>query len=138
MSDKKYEIADQIEARCTKCRRNTNHTIIAIVDEVPVKVQCNTCTREHKYRPPTVPKTKAAGTTTTKTAAYKSAERKKWELNCSECDTSSAKSYSMTGSFKVDTLMNHPTFGIGLVTRVTVAQKVEVLFESGSKLLRCK
>lgn len=137
MSDKKHEIADQIEGRCTKCRRNTNHTIIAIVDELPVKVQCNTCMREHKYRAPTVPKTTAAGTTT-KTAAYKSAERKKWELKCKESDTSSAKSYSMTGSYKVDTLMDHATFGIGLVTRVTVAQKVEVLFESGSKLMRCK
>jgi hypothetical protein len=137
MSDKKMEIAGQIEGRCTKCRRNTNHTIIAIVDEVPVKVQCNTCKREHKYRAPTVPKTIKAGTTT-KTAAYKSAERKKWELNCKDGDISSAKNYSMTGAYKVDMLINHPTFGIGLVQRVTVAQKVEVLFESGTKLLRCK
>jgi hypothetical protein len=43
----------------------------------------------------------------------------------------------MTGSYKVKDLVEHPLFGLGVVQRV-VANKVEILFEQGRKLLRCQ
>ena len=30
---------DPIEARCTKCRKNTNHIVVAMKDDVPAKVK---------------------------------------------------------------------------------------------------
>jgi hypothetical protein len=49
-----------------------------------------------------------------------------------------ATDYSMTATYKVKALINHPVFGVGLVQRVVGSQKVEVLFEDGRKTMRCK
>lgn len=125
---------DPIEARCTKCRKNTNHVIIAMVEDDPVKVQCNTCSREHKYRPPTVPKKPAVR----KTVQPKDAERKEWELLRPNMNSAKATDYSMTAAYKLNALINHPVFGLGLVQRVIGSQKIEVLFEDGKKTMRCK
>lgn len=43
-------LGDIIDDHCTRCRRLTNHSIMAIVDGAPAKVQCRTCYHEHKYR----------------------------------------------------------------------------------------
>lgn len=134
MQDKPLSAGDPIEARCTKCRKNTNHIVIAMVDEAPAKVQCNTCSREHKYRPPTVPKKPAAR----RTVQPKEAERNEWELLRPSMNIAKATDYSMTESYKVKSLINHPVFGIGLVQRVVGSQKIEVLFQDGKKTMRCK
>lgn len=134
MPDTVLSVGDQIEARCTKCRKNTDHVIIALEEEAPVKVQCNICTRKHKYRPPTVPK-KAAARKVTKP---KDADRKEWEALQPTMDSAKAKTYSMTDSYKLKALIDHPVFGLGIVQRVIGAQKIEVLFENGRKTMRCQ
>lgn len=125
---------DTIEARCTKCRKNNQHTIVIMGEEGPSKVQCSVCSREHKYRPPTVPRKAAAR----RTVDPRVAERKEWEELRPSMDAAAAKEYSMTGDFKVHSLINHPVFGLGLVQRVVGDRKIEVLFEDGKKTMRCK
>lgn len=124
---------DPIEARCTKCRANNAHVIITLAEEKPEKVQCTVCERQHKYRPPSVPKKPAARRSVDPTVA----ERKEWALLRPEMDNKVAAPYSMTGSYKVQSLIKHPTFGLGLVQRIAGPQKVEVLFEDGKKVMRC-
>lgn len=134
MFDKKLSSTDQIEARCTKCRQNTNHIIVAMLDDKPVKVQCNSCLRQHKYRPPT-------GTNKAETrnvSGYRTADQKKWELRCANSSGEVVKNYSMDVAYKTDTLVNHPAFGCGVVQQMAGVRKVEILFESGTKLMRCK
>lgn len=126
-------IGDPIEGRCTKCRKNTDHIIVTLINDAPGKVQCNTCTREHKYRPPTVPKKPAA-----RQIKPRDTERKEWELLRPDMDSSKAKEYSMTDAYKLNTLINHPAFGLGLVQKIVGSQKVEVLFEDGKKMMRCQ
>ena len=125
---------DPIEARCTKCRKNNEHVIISMVEENPLKVQCTICSREHKYRPPTAAKKPAVRPTTRTT----NADRKEWELLRPGMNDAKATDYSMTEPYKVKALINHPTFGLGLVQRVVGSQKVEILFEDGKKTMRCK
>lgn len=129
-----FSTGDPIEARCTKCRANNPHVIVSVDDNGPVKVKCDTCEREHKYRPPSVPKKPAVR----KAVDPKIAERKEWELLRPEMNDKEAKGYSMTSSYKVASLIDHPTFGLGLVQRIAGTQKIEVLFEDGKKLMRCK
>lgn len=45
--------------------------------------------------------------------------------------------YSMGGYFAPDSLMEHPTFGKGVVISVSPPNKVDVLFQDGVKTLRC-
>ena len=125
---------DPIEARCTKCRKNTGHIIVTMAEEGPGNVQCNACDRQHKYRPPTAAKKPSVR----KTIDPKDAERKEWELLRPNMKSEKATDYSMTDAYKVKALINHPVFGLGLVQRVVGPQKVEVLFEDGKKTMRCK
>lgn len=125
---------DPIEARCTKCRANNPHVIITMADEGPAKVQCDICSRQHKYRPPSAPKKPAVRRVVDPTVA----ERKEWERLRPEMNEKEAKDYSMTGAFKVSSLIKHATFGLGVVQRIAGNQKIEVLFEDGKKLMRCK
>jgi len=125
---------DPIQARCTKCRKNTPHTIVAMTEEGPDKVQCSSCSRQHKYRPPTGIKKPAVKRTTN----HKEAERKEWETLRPGMNSARAKEYSMTGAYHVKSLINHPLFGLGIVQRVVGSQKVEVLFEDGKKTMRCR
>lgn len=134
MQNKTLSAGDHIEARCTKCRQTTGHIIIAMTEDGPAKVQCNTCSGQHKYRAPAVPKKPA----TRRTATPKNTDKKEWEELRPGMNSAKAVDYSMTGTFKVKSLINHPVFGLGQVQRVAGSQKIEVLFEDGKKTLRCK
>jgi hypothetical protein len=50
-------------------------------------------------------------------------------------DVSKPIPYKFTRKFNLDDVIQHKTFGIGLVTRVISEKKMEVLFEESSKLL---
>lgn len=134
MQKTKPSVGDAIEARCTKCRQNNEHVIVTFDEGGPVKVQCNICSRQHKYRSPSVPKKAAVRPA----PRAKTSDCKDWELMRPEMNTANALDYSMTGAYKVNALINHPVFGLGLVQRVVGAQKIEILFENGMKTMRCK
>lgn len=51
-------LGDDIDDYCIKCRRVTNHSILALVDGEPAKVRCRTCYNEGPYRRCVVPPTK--------------------------------------------------------------------------------
>ena len=116
MSSSTLSAGDPIEARCTKCREITNHTIIAMTDAGPAKVQCNTCSGQHKYRKPAAPRKTAAR----RTVDPKIAERKEWENLRPSMNSKQAITYSMTTAFKANSLMEHPVFGLGFVQLVQV------------------
>lgn len=134
MQNPALSVGDQIEARCTKCRKNNTHTIIAVEEETPAKVECDVCNRQHKYRPPTVPRKPAPR----RTIDPNEDARKEWATLRPGMKVSKATDYSMEAPYKRGSLMNHPVFGLGLVQRVAGHRKVEVLFEDGRKLMRCQ
>lgn len=133
MSNNRLLVGGPVDSRCTKCRRITNHIIVAMEDEVPAKVQCNTCGGEHKYRPPAA----AKKATAKKTPPPKETGKKDWQGIKSKIEGAKATDYCMESSFKVNTVMKHPVFGLGLVEKNIGHRKIEVLFEDGRKKLRC-
>ena len=149
MPGKKRSAGDYIDARCTKCRVITNHTIIAMVGEQVVRVQCNTCGGAHNYHAPKAER--PAGEVKSRAAASPKApkeaksalskavllEQAQWQDVSRDADPASAVPYRMDASFKVNNWVSHPTFGFGLVLAVT-GNKVEILFQDGKKLLRCQ
>lgn len=44
------KLGDLIDDYCSKCGILENHSIVALVNGEPAKVQCRTCYYEHKYR----------------------------------------------------------------------------------------
>jgi hypothetical protein len=137
---------DIIEAVCTRCRSILNHTIVAMVGERVVRVECNTCHGVHNYRDKVEKKTPARGETVRRTASVPrkpgkgqgAEDRKEWESLSPAMDRTRAIPYDMEGSYCVNDLVAHPVFGLGVVKTVIKPNKIEVLFEQGKKLLRCK
>jgi len=145
MVNTEKQAGDHVDARCTRCKEITNHTIIAMVEEKPAKVRCNTCGGDHNYRPPR--QVKAAKTIVAKgpkaprrTAADRKREalQEEWQDAAGEADPGLAVSYNMERSFRINDLVDHPVFGVGVVKELFKPNKVEILFAAGTKALRCK
>ncbi|PLX80887.1 MAG: hypothetical protein C0616_06650 [Desulfuromonas sp.] len=145
MTNKTLSPGDILDAYCTKCRKMMNHTLIALVDEKPSRVKCNTCEGEHNFRnPPKTKKSASSGRTTaaaTKKAlaieAKKTEQREEWEKSCAALANTSPTTYSMDIVVKAKTLVQHKKFGLGVVQNVIGENKMTVLFQDGEKLLRC-
>ena len=137
MSDKQFAAGDHIDAKCTKCKDTTNHTIVALVDGTVAKVECNTCGGTHNYRPATAKKKPAK----TRAAATKAAKINKieveWEGHLDNADPATAVSYSMKMAAKPGLLIQHPSFGLGRIITTTKPNKMDVFFRDGVKILRC-
>lgn len=149
MNTRKLSAGDIIEARCTRCRDILNHRIVAMVAEKVVRVECNTCGGVHNYYPPPSlkpVKTPGGSATVKKSAATprtpkrdpQQSEREEWLSLRANMRLDRAIAYSMAGAFRTDDLVDHPSFGLGVVKLMVPPNKMQVLFEDGMKLLRCK
>lgn len=141
LSVKQLSAGDNIESHCTKCRTLMNHTIVALINDQPGRVECNTCKGVHNYRKPTVKKV-ASGSEAPSSARKKSTRKvdpdlTTWAELSLDQKKGVAVTYSLQGVFKQEQIVNHPTFGLGMVMQLLPPNKVEVLFQDGRKLLRC-
>jgi len=57
-----------------------------------------------------------------------------WDELKGQVNVESATNYSMGGTFESNTAIQHPKFGIGVVTEA-MSNKIEVTFEDGPKAL---
>ena len=137
------DVGHEVDSQCLKCKGVTNHIIIAVAEGEIAKVECKVCGAKHKFRPPQPEKKKAVKKKTAeKKAPKKTKTQLKAEAHFEEVmkgqDPATAKPYSMTGLFRQNELIDHPTFGLGVITAVTLPNKIKVIFKTGSKLLICK
>ena len=146
MNTTKLSAGNNIEARCTRCRKVLNHTIVAMVGELVVRVECNTCRGVHNYHPAAAAKASVATAPVRKTAAAPgrakkepgAADREEWESLRSTLENEQAVPYDMNRKYRVKSLVDHPVFGLGVVKLISGPNKMEVLFQGGKKLLRCE
>lgn len=123
MAKKNIEVGQNVDAWCTKCKLVLAHTVVAMVGTRPKKVECNTCSDQHVYRvkePGTRAKKSADGATVNVDQLYKTALEGK--------DPDSALHYSMESWFSQGDLIQHQTFGLGVVQTLKDTQKIEVVF----------
>lgn len=118
----------EIDAFCTKCDLNLGHTIIAMMGPKVVKVKCNTCGADHSYKGERRP-VKSAGLAKPPQKVVSS-----WEDRLKAKDVSGARKYNPKEYFQVDDVIDHPTFGLGLVT-ANRHDKIDVAFKAYEKVL---
>ena len=139
MTPNAIRVGGEIDAACGKCELNLAHTIIAMVGPKVVKVKCNTCGGEHNYRG-VQPLVKATSFASPRRATSSTAAKKapvvvvSWDEQFKGKDLTKAKKYSPRETFAVDDVVDHPTFGLGLV-RAVRGDKVEVGFKQEDKVL---
>ena len=144
MSTKESSASEIVRTRCSCCDGIKDHAVIAVVDEEIVQLQCTSCdsVQEHERVASKRPIAKTAAAKKAKPPLKGKtdpaiAEKKEWVLLRPNMNTEQAVAYDMDGKYKAKALLLHSAFGLGLVMRVAGPHKVEVLFESGKKLLRC-
>jgi hypothetical protein len=143
--DKTLSAGSTIETRCTRCNGVLNHTIVAMVGEKIVRVECSTCRGIHAFHPvkpskaPAVAKSgqKKSAVPRTAKADPEAAARAEWEALQPGMDPAQAVPYDMNRVYCLNNLLFHPNFGLGIVQLVIPPHKIDVLFQSGRKRLRC-
>lgn len=138
MTTKVLSAGDYIASKCTKCKDTTNHTIVAMVGEKVVKVQCNICGSTHNYRAETKKKAPAVRKTAAAKPRTATKAQRSWEELQDKARQQEPVPYSMNTPMKIDMLIMHPSFGLGQVVNCIRPNKMEVQFESDVKMLRCK
>jgi hypothetical protein len=143
--NKPLSAGSTIETQCTRCKGVLNHTIVAMVGEKIIRVECSTCRGVHAYHPVKAPKEPSATKTArTKAMAHRKTKtdpettaRAEWEALQPDMDSAQAIPYDMNGVYHVNNLLSHPIFGLGIVQLVIPPNKIDVLFQGGKKRLRC-
>ncbi len=142
--NKPASAGSNIETRCTRCREILNHTIVAMVGEKIVRVECNTCHGTHNYHPVKPVKEPVTANTTEKKPVKPrkskidpvAAERAEWAELHPKMNPEKAIPYDMNRAYRVKNLLLHSFFGLGIVQLVLPSNKIEVLFQDGKKRLR--
>lgn len=138
-------VGGEVDAHCNKCDMNLAHTILAMVGTAIKRVQCNTCHSQHMFRG-AQPLQKANSLAAPRKASTSSSGPAKPRTPKAEVvvigfdellrgkDLTKAKKYSIRETYKVDEVVDHPTFGFGIVSAVRV-DKVDITFKADVKTL---
>lgn len=128
MSD--LHVGGEVEAYCGSCKDVRWHVVVALVGDRPVKVECQSCHKQHGYR---------SSAATPSTRSPRSAANKPatpvFDVSALQSRAHEARAYAPAQTFKVGDVLRHPTFGLGLVQATPAPQKIDVRFASGAKLL---
>lgn len=126
-------LGDNVSAYCKNCKKVIEHVVREMKGTKPKRVQCHTCDDTHPFRADK-PTPRKRGASVAKAKGSSPVDMSYASLTENR-DLSHAKSYLMTLPFAVSDLINHSKFGIGLVTRVLVDRKIEVLFPDDTRML---
>jgi hypothetical protein len=137
-----HKVGGEVDSFCTRCKMLLGHTILAMVGTKIARVRCNTCGGDHVHRgapgttdkPTAAARAKAAGTSRATKASAADKVVISFEEQLSGKDIANAPRYSPKDTYKVDQVVQHPTFGLGLVTGVR-GDKVDIAFKSEAKTL---
>ena len=121
-----------IESYCMKCKLNLDHTIMAMDGETVAKVRCKTCGGVHKFRKPADAQ-KIRKPRAKKGAGAEATMAIIWEAGLAEAK-GKERDYSMALKYRVGDVVNHHTFGKGIVLRL-YANKCDMLFKDKERLM---
>jgi hypothetical protein len=145
MATATYKVGGEVDAMCTRCKLTLAHTILAMVGTKIARVRCNTCGGDHAYRGapgatdrPTSSASSSRGGTSRASSAPRADKPEKIVISFEEQlagkDVANAPKYSTKDTYQLDQVIQHPTFGLGLVTAVR-GDKVDITFKSETKTL---
>jgi hypothetical protein len=127
-----------VDSWCSRCKLMLAHTIEAIVNGKITRTHCNTCHAQHAYRPnqPGTSSARPRGDSPPRAKSAKAgASAADYQTLLQKVDASTARRYSTSERFREKEIIDHPTFGIGLVVAVRDTNKIDVGFTDGMRTL---
>ena len=131
-------VGGEIETWCTRCRAETDHTILAMQGGDPARVMCNSCKSQHNYRAKRTNEKKAGRTRSAKKTARAKREpapARAWQDASRDKDLKKTIPYDPHQRFEPDQAILHGKFGVGVVTAVKEGDKIEVVFPDAARVL---
>ncbi len=139
-SEKLPAVATKTYRFCKKCDCDRYHVVLAHTGLQTAKLECEVCKSKSTLKL----SIKASGRTSAVTKKTSSSRKKKapsaaavasqWKELLAKVNLEAKKPYSMRQNFHMDEAIEHPKFGVGVVTGVA-AQQIQVVFEGGVKAL---
>jgi hypothetical protein len=130
------QVSEDIVAYCTNCKLDLANVIVALDGKKVKKVLCKNCDKEHVYKAPkkgkAPPKKKR---TTAKSKKITISPLEEWEKAMAQSKDAPISVYEQDGSFKEGEKVDHRSFGKGLITKLIHPNKMEVIFEEGTKFM---
>lgn len=122
---------------CSKCDSERYHRVLAHLSSTEARIECEVCGSKKKLN---IGKKKmATKTSTTKSQGARVTKAEKahleaWNELKEKFGDLTPEVYSVRGSYPANSALDHPTFGLGIVTE-SYPNKIEVCFEEGVKTL---
>jgi hypothetical protein len=130
-----YSTSGDIEAWCPRCNLKSGHSIIAIVDNLPKKVKCNTCEEYHNLSAKPFKRSRTKSKSSTRKTRSKETTYEEYISRLRGDDPANSRTYNTKGNFEKDDIIDHLNFGIGIVLSVIQVNKIKILFKDGPRLL---
>ncbi|MGD9764328.1 MAG: hypothetical protein AB7V27_11480 [Candidatus Binatia bacterium] len=128
-------VGKDVDSWCTRCKLILAHTIEAVSGGRITRVHCNTCGGQHAYRASVPGTSKSGAAKRSRTGRPTAAHPADHATLLRGRDPSTARHYSPSDRFAEGDLIQHDTFGVGVVTARKDVNKIEVSFADGAKVL---
>ncbi len=135
-------VGQEIICYCSSCKLDLKHVIVAHKsgNSGPIaKVKCFTCQKIHAYRNNPLSKPEGGARRTTTAAPREKVQvipvEVEWREQLSKVQNIPSQAYAPTKEFKAGDVIDHPTFGCGIVKAIKDGNKFEVLFQRDVKTL---
>jgi hypothetical protein len=128
-------VGKEVLSLCNKCKLTLAHIIVTMkTDKVPHKVQCKTCNGTHSFKDATLEKIKKSGSRRVTKKKTGPAVADLWQAAVND-PTKEHHKYSPRTAFHEGDVIEHPTFGAGLIEKLIDHDKIQVIFRSDIKTL---
>lgn len=117
-------VGSYVDAVCGKCKSTTSHIVLAKIGSKPTRVECRTCHAMHAYR-----SGEAKPRSTTR--APRPTPEEVWNAVMRQ-GRGEVMPYSTSGRYAVGARLRHPSFGDGVVARLSSTTVCEVVFATGT------
>lgn len=132
-----FTVGKETLSFCGKCKLKLSHTIMALNHQgQPAKVMCKTCRSTHSYKNETLATVRKTISSPAKPRATQTSEKLAdiWQAHLNKL-SKAAIPYNIKNDFKIDDVIDHPSFGIGYISKYIANDKVEVIFRTEIKTL---
>ena len=144
MGDLAYVPGNAVEGYCLTCKADTVQTVLEVEGLQIRQVRCEKCNAEEPFRVPRA-KTKAGLREVAAKRKTKTRRTRKKPEDPAQIfrkllegkDLSLAEKYNPKELLEIGQLIEHPQFGIGVVTAVIDAAKASIAFEDRPRVMVC-
>lgn len=126
-------VGKEIITFCSKCDLKLSHLIMSMKDaNTPHKLQCKTCKSEHMFR-------SAKKAPAKKKALSAKSASEVWDQAVKSSGNKQIQNYSIKNKFSVGDILEHSSFGKGVVQELLSNGRIAVIFHDDVRtLVHCK